>query len=69
MIGRTTVSRRGMLAATLCSLVMSLFGKKHAAAEPVALKLPEGLPVEHWDFETGGPSAGTSSTVHGLSKR
>lgn len=54
MIRRTTVSRRGMLAATLCSLVMSLFGKKHAAAAPVALTLPESLPVEHWDFETGG---------------
>jgi hypothetical protein len=46
MTNRPIVSRRGVLAATVGSVLVSLLGKKRAAAA--------SAPLERWDFETGG---------------
>jgi hypothetical protein len=43
---RPLLSRRGVLTATVGSVLMSLLGKKHAAAARA--------PLERWNFETGG---------------
>jgi hypothetical protein len=54
MSTRTIVSRRGIVAPTLGSVAMSIFGKRRADAAPAELTVPGTPAIERWDFETGG---------------